>query len=125
MEFMGCTDDTFDVIDEASEQFGNSYHLNMEKYEKLDEICDMVDQFVQIVVDGFGCETMTVDVDPKTKELIFNIVCDHIILRHGRNNTFFELAELVDSIRFSKAKPDHLRIKIGVSGLWWRGVTYE
>ena len=125
MEYIGCKESTFDVIDEASEKFGDSYFLNEEKYGCLDEICGLVDEVVQEIGDEFGCDAVTVDVDPTTKELIFNIVCDEIILQHGRTHKFFTLMELVDSVRFSKAKPDSLRIEIGMSGLWLGGVAYE
>lgn len=125
MEYMGCKEATLDVIDEASEKFGDSYFINKEKYEQLDEICVLVDEVVQILDDESGCDSLTVDVDTTTKELIFNIVCDQIILRYGRTHKFFELAELVDSICFSKAKPDSLRVEIGVSGLWRGGFVYE
>lgn len=125
MEYAGCNDFAYDVIDEASEKFGDSYFLNEEKYERLDEICELVDEIVMGIGDEFGCDAVTVDVDPTTKELIFNIVCDEIILQHGRTHKFFALMELVDSVRFSKAKSESLRIEIGISGLWLGGFTYE
>ena len=112
MEYMGCKDAAFDVIDEASEKFGELYFINE-------------DEVVQIFDDEFGCDAVTVDVDPTTKELIFNIVCNEVILQHGRAHKFFALAQLVDSIHFSKAKPDSLRIEIGVSKLWLGGFAYE
>ena len=125
MEYTGCKDAAFDVIDEATEKFGDAYFLNDEKYKGLDEICGLVDEVVQGIDDEFGCDSVTVDVDPTTKELIFNIVCDEIILQHGRTHRFFALMGLVDSVRFSKAKPDSVRIEIGISGLWFGGVAYE
>mgnify|MGYP001047509391 CR=1 FL=1 len=125
MEYMGCKDAAFDVIDEASEKFGELYFINEEKYAQLEEICGLVDEVVQIFDDEFGCDAVTVDVDPTTKELIFNIVCNEVILQHGRAHKFFALAQLVDSIHFSKAKPDSLRIEIGVSKLWLGGFAYE
>lgn len=123
--YFGCKDAAFEVIDEASEKFGDLYFINEAKYEQLDEICGLVDDVFQMFDDEFGCDALTVDVDPTTKELIFNIVCEEIILQHGRTHPFFSLAKLVDSIRFSKAKPDSLRIEIGVSGLWLGGFAYE
>lgn len=123
MEYTGCRDAAFEMVEAASEKFGNSYFLNEEKYDRLDEICSLVDELV--CDEDFGCSSVTVDVDTTTKELIFNIVCDEIILQHGRTHKFFVLAGLVDLIRFSKAKPDHLRIEIGVSGLWLGGYAYE
>lgn len=125
MEHTGCKDAAFDIIDEASEKFGSSYFINEEKYAQLDEICGLVDEVVQVFDDEFGCDAVTVDVDPTTKELIFNIVCDEIILQHGRTHKFFALAGLVDSLRFSKAKPDSLRIEFIVSGLWLGGYVHE
>ena len=92
MEYTGCKDAAFDVIDEATEKFGDAYFLNDEKYKGLDEICGLVDEVVQGIDDEFG---------------------------------FFALMGLVDSVRFSKAKPDSLRIEIGISGLWFGGVAYE
>ena len=125
MEYVGCKDFAFDVIDEASEKFGDLYSINEEKYKRLDEICGLVDELVQGIGDEFGCDEVTVDVDPITKELIFNIVCDEIILQHGRTHKFFTLMEQVDSVRFSKAAPDSLRIEIGISGLWLGGGAHE
>lgn len=125
MEYMGCRDEALDVIDEASEKFGDQYFINEEKYEQLDEIFDLVDEVVRIFIDDGVCESVTVDVDPKTKELIFNIVCDEIILQHGRTHRFFALVQMADSLRFSKAKPDSVRIEVGVLGLWLGGHVYE
>lgn len=122
MEYTGCKDATFEVIDEASDEFGDSYFLNEEKYGKLDEICGLVDELVQD--DDFCCGALTVDVDTTSKVLIFNFVCDEIILRHGRSHKFFTLAGLVDTIKFSKAKPSSLRIEVGIS-LWLGGHVYE
>lgn len=123
MEYTGCKDAALEVIDEASDEFGDSYFINEEKYGGLDEICGLVDELVQD--EDFGCNSLTVDVDTTTKELIFNIVCDEIVLQHGRTHKFFTLAGLVDSIKFLKAKPSSLRIEVGVSGLWLGGHVYE
>lgn len=125
MEYTGCKDLTYEVVDEATEKFGDSYFLNEEKYDHLDQICDLVDEIVPEFIDEFGCNAVTVSVDTTTKELIFDIVCDEIILQHGSTHKFFTLMGLVDSVRFSKAEPDRLRIEIGVSGLWIRGTIYE
>lgn len=121
MEYMGCREAAFDVFEEASEKFKGLYVINVKKKEKLEEICDLVDEVFQIFDDEFGCDALTVDVDETTKELIFNIVCDEIILQHGRTHKFFELVGLVDAIRFSKAKPSSLRIEVVVSELWLMG----
>lgn len=125
MEYTGCKDATFDLIDEASDKFGTKYFINEEKYKRVGEICGLIDELAQEINDEFGCNAVTVDVDTTTKELFFNIVCDEIILKHGRTHKFFTLAGLVDSICFSKAKPDNLQIKIGVSHLWLGGFQYE
>lgn len=126
MEYTGCKDAAFELIEEASEEFGDSYFLNEEKYGKIDEICALVDKIAEELLDDeFGLNSVTVDVDTTTKELVFNIVCDEIIFQHGRTHKFFTLAGLVDSIRFSKAKSSKLRIEIGVSGLWLGGHIYE
>lgn len=122
MEYTGCKNAAFEVINEASDEFGDSYFLNEEKYGKLDEICGLVDELVRD--EDFGCNSLTVDVDTAAKELIFNIVCDEIILQHGRTHKFFTLAGLVDTIKFSKAKPSGLRIEVGMA-LWLGGHVYE
>lgn len=125
MEYTGCKDLAFEVIDESSEEFGDSFFINEEKYERLDEICELVDEVVLEIDDEFGCDAVTVEVDTATMELIFNIVCDQIIMQHGRTDKFFKLVTLADSVRFSKAKPDSLRIEIGVAGLWVGGLMRE
>lgn len=123
MEYTGCKDVTLEAIEEASDKFGDSYFLNEEKYHSLDEICDLIDELM--CDEELDCHALTVGVDTTTKELIFTMVYDEIILQHGRTHKFFTLAKLVDAIRFSKAKPDGLCIELGVSGLWLRGYTYE
>lgn len=125
MEYEGCKDAAFDVIEEASDKFGDLYFLNEEKKDKLEEICGLVDDVFQMFDDEFGCDSLTVDVDTTTKELIFNIVCAEIILQHGRTHKFFELAGLVDAIRFSRATPGSIRIEVVVSGVWLGGYAYE
>jgi len=123
--YTGCRDATFEIIEEASDEFGDSYFLNEEKYGKLNEICELVDEVV--CDEDFECKAVTVDVDTTRKELIFNIECDEIILhnRHGMANPFYKLAALVDMITFSKARQDCLRIEIALSGLWLGGHIYE
>lgn len=120
MEYMGCKEAAFDAVQEASKEFGGGFCLACEKYGKLDEICALVDETVTILGEEFECSEVAVEVDRTTKELIFHIVCDEIILQHGSSHKFFTLMRAVDSVRFSKAKPDGLRIDIGVAGLWVR-----
>lgn len=125
MEYTGCRDLTYEAVNEATEKFGDSYFLNEERYGYLDRICELVDGIVPELIEEFGCSAVTVSVDTTTKELIFDIVCDEVIFQHGSVHKFFTLMGLVDTVRFSKAEPDRLRIEIGVSGLWVRGTVYE
>lgn len=120
MEYMGCAGAAYEAVGEATEKFLESYSLNEEKYEHIKEVCGLVDEIVPELIEEFGCDNVTVSVDTASKELVFDIVCDEIILQHGSKHPFFALMGLVDSVRFSKAGPDRLRIEICVSGLWVR-----
>lgn len=125
MDYPGCGEAAFDLIDEATKKFGPLYSLNREKYEKLDEICDLVDEVVWAFNEEFGCDAVTVDVDPTTKDLIFNIACDSIVLQHEAADRFFALLQQTDFVRFSKAGEDSLRVEVGVTGLWRMGAAHE
>ena len=118
MEYPGCRNDVFNLIDEASAKFKPFYSLNKEKYDLMDDICDLVDEVVWEIDSRISRDAIDVEVDQATKEFFFRIVCDDLIVKHGRENPFFKLMGLVDSVRFSSAGADLLRIEIGVHGLW-------
>lgn len=130
MDFEGSYALATDMIDEAKERFGERYVVNDTRYVDLNEICDIIDELIK----EFDCLFAEATVDEETTELIISIVCDEIILQHGREHKFFDLCNLVDSIRFSKESPkilskehpDALRIDFRIDNLfYWVGDAYE
>jgi len=118
MEYPSCKDAVFGVVNEATVKFSDLYYLNKEKYEGLDEICNIADEVVQMLDEEFGGASMAVQVDTTTKDLIFNMVCDELTVQDQKTGKFLELVGVTDGLRFSKASDDRLRIEVLVSGLW-------
>lgn len=121
MEYTGCKNAAIELIDEASDKFGDAYFINEEKYESLDEVCSLIDELAQ----GVDCQEVRVRVDTTTKELIFIVVCDEIIIEHEMKENFAALAGLISSMRFSTPKVDSLRMEFCIYGLWLGGYRYE
>lgn len=81
---------------------------------KLGKICDLVAEFEEKV----DLEDVYVQVDEEVRELSICILCDELILRNGREDSFFELIKLADSFSFSKEKEDTLNISLNFYHVW-------
>lgn len=81
---------------------------------KLSMVCDLVSEFE----DKVDLEDVYVQVDDECRALSICILCDELILRNGREDSFFELIKLVDSFSFSKEKEDTLNISLNFYHVW-------
>lgn len=116
MAFDTCRNEVMSFIDEASKDFGAQYILNKEQADKLDSICDSVDKFIE----DFDCEYFDVSVDDITKQFTISIVCDEMILEHGRSNEFFKLIQMLSSFSFSKKGREGICVAMNIDNMWER-----
>lgn len=114
MERTGCYDSVVEVVDAASEQFGDAHPLNIDRFAMLEDICSSVDK----VVDEIECSQIDVSVGAVNRVLTISFVCDDLELQHGREHEFFSLIQMLDSFSFSKATNDGLWVALNVDGLW-------
>lgn len=88
MEYTGCFDAVEDVVSEATEQYGGRYTLNKELYEKLPDICRGVDELFEEI----ECLCLDVSVyDVPHKRVAIEIICEEMVLQHGREHVFFRV----------------------------------
>lgn len=116
MEFNSCRDEVMSFINEASKDFGSQYALNEEQSGKLDAVCDGVDK----LIDDFDCEYFDVSVDDITKQFTIAIVCDEMILEHGRSHEFFGLIQLLSSFSFAKEGKGSICVTLNIDNMWER-----
>lgn len=114
MEYKGCYGSAVELIEEASQKFGNRYMLNDNKYNSLKYICEAVDNLVGEI----DCESVDVSVDEVTKQFAIEIVCDEVIFEHGRSNEFFSLIQMLSSFSFSKKGKELIRIALNIDDMW-------
>lgn len=114
MEYKGCYESVVELIKEASQQFGDSYLLNDNKFANLKSVCDAVD----LLVEEIDCESVDISVSDTTKQFTIEIVCDEIIFEQGRNNGFFKLIQMLDSFSFSKKGREFIRIALNIDNMW-------
>lgn len=81
---------------------------------KLSKVCDLVAEFE----DKVDLEDVYIQIDEEVRELSICILCDELILRNGREDSFFELIKLADSFSFSKEKEDTLNISLNFFHVW-------
>lgn len=101
------------VIDEATEQFKNSWVIPKNKKHSLKKDCELIDRLVK----EFDCESAEVDIDDGTLKLKISIVCPDMILEYGRTHPFFSLIQHTESFSFS-AFGDSIRVNFVFAGLW-------
>ena len=116
MQYQPCFSAVDEVIEKANLKFGEQYHLNKDKADRLETICEIIDQMIP----EFDCEAYDVDVDDITRRLTIGVECFDLILHQGTSNKFFELINLVDGFRFSKKEEDVLRTEFYLNTMWER-----
>lgn len=116
MTFNSCRDEVMNFVNKTSGRLGTQFSLNKEKFEKLDAICNSVDKFIE----QFDCEYFAVSVDDITMQLTIFIVCDEMILEHGRSNDFFKLIQMLHSFSLSKKGNEGICIALNIDNIWER-----
>ncbi len=114
MEYTTCRDSVLDIIDEATKSFGKSFTVTDQSIERIEEVCDMVDD----LVNELYCDHVDVSVEPSSKCLTIGIGCDDLELHSGQSNGFFELIKKVDSFRFLVMKSGILKIEFNIYWIW-------
>lgn len=117
MEYTGCFDAVEDVVSEATEQYGGRYTLNKELYDKLPDICRGVDELFEEI----ECLCLDVSVyDVPYKRVAIEIICEEMVLQHGREHAFFRVIQMFDSFSFSKSKDGNVCISLNLDKMWER-----
>ena len=117
MEYIECFDDVNEIVIDATKQYGDRYTLNKELYEKLPDICGYVDDLLL----ELDCISVEINVcNAPEKRIAIDIICDDIILQHGREHTFFHVIQMFDSFSFSKSKNGNVCISLNIDKMWYR-----
>ena len=82
--------------------------------ERFSDVCTLVEELTGKVDLG----DVYVEADSDIRELSICILCDELILQHGRSDSFFELIKMVDSFSFSKEQEDVLKISLNFYHVW-------
>lgn len=116
MEYSGCKPFVDEVIEESAKEFGAAYVLQPKVRDRLYAACEVVDE----IVPELDCDVVDVSVNTSSKQFTIMIVCDDMVLEHGRTHKFFQLIKMVNSFAFSKSGQESLRIELNIDGLWER-----
>jgi len=114
MGYTNCNNSVMGVIEEASKQFGASLTVTQASFDRIEKICDMVDNLAQESL----CEYVDVDVDELSRKLTISLTCDDLELHGGRTNEFFSLIKMVDSFGFSVTSDGLLKIEFNICWIW-------
>lgn len=114
MDYASCNNSVMEVIDEASKRFGASLTVTQASYDRVEKICDMVDNLAQEAL----CEYVDVDVDEVSRKLTISLTCDDLEMHGGRTNEFFSLIKMVDSFGFSTTSDGLLKIEFNIYWIW-------
>lgn len=114
MEYKGCYNSAVELIEEASQEFGDGFMLNKSKFDSLKLVCEEVDNLVEEI----DCESADVSVNEATKQFTIEVVCDEVIFEHGRSNGFFKLIQMLSSFSFSKKGKEFIRITLNIDNMW-------
>lgn len=114
MEYKGCYNSAVELIEEASQEFGDGFMLNKSKFDSLKYVCEMIDNLVEEV----DCESVDVSVNEVKKQFTIEVVCDEIIFEHGRSHEFFKTIQMLSSFSFSKKGKEFIRITLNIDNMW-------
>lgn len=103
-----------DVIDDAVNTSRVSLAVFDGAKEKFSKVCDLVDELTEKV----DLEDIYVDADSDIRKLSVCILCDELVLGHGRSDSFFDLIKLADSFSFEKEREDVLKISLHFFHVW-------
>lgn len=108
-----------DLVEEASEKFGDGYVLNDTQFIKLEPICNTIEE----LADEFDYDFIDIDADDVMKRFVIGIECNEIVVEDGRTHKIFDLFGMVDAFCFSKANSGMLRVDFFIENLWGREIV--
>lgn len=114
MSYKRCYDSMIELVEEASEKFGEGSILNETKFDSLKYVCNAIDRFIE----EFECESYEVSVDETEKRFTIEVVTDEVVFEYGRSNEFFSLIQFLSSFSFSKKGADCIRIVMNIDNMW-------
>lgn len=114
MEYRPCYDGVTEMVYKASEQFGTKYAVNKEKFSRLRNICEIIDELMPEI----EAEALDISVDENSKRFTICIECPEMVLEDGRTSDFFRLIKMIDSFSFRKVRKDTMRIDFNIFGMW-------
>lgn len=116
MEYSECKPFVDEVIEESTKEFGAAYALQSKVLDRLYVACELVDE----IVPELDCDAVDVSVNTSNKQFTIMVICDDMVLEHGRTHKFFQLIKMANSFAFSKSGQESLRIELNIDGLWER-----
>ena len=54
------------------------------------------------------------------KRVAIEIICEEMVLQHGREHVFFRVIQMFDSFSFSKSKDGNVCISLNLDKMWER-----
>ena len=88
--------------------------LDGDKYDKLTEHAHLVDELYA----ELGGDTISLDCQDDSGDLVIELVFPDMILRNGRENPFFEFLETVDKVCFCQNADGNIGVSLTVNKLW-------
>lgn len=101
------------MIHDTTKQLGKKFAVTSGADARVYDICDMVGDLME-KIEATNC---FVEADPNARVLTLGVVCDDMILQHGRIDPFFELIKHVGSFSFSK-EGESLAIRFNIYNIW-------
>lgn len=115
----GLYDIVMDQINEAADESNGRLVVfdGVEDYFKT--VCKLIDELSENVEVG----NVYVDTEIDIRKFSIVIMCDELLLVHGRSDNFFDLINMTDSFSFKKEKDDVMSISLNFCKIW--GVSHE
>lgn len=101
------------MIHDTTVRLGKKFAITSGADARMADICDMVGDLMD-KVEATNC---FVEAEPDARVLTIGVVCDDMILQHGRTDDFFELIKHVGSFSFSK-EGESLAIRFNIYNIW-------
>lgn len=115
MAFTGSKTHILEVVDAATERFGSKYRLNRTRYNVMDSLCDLLDEFVSC----FEADYFDVNVDEDTTDLEISVVCDEFVFKGAVEAFFFTFVRMFDAVSFKKNPEDgKVAVSLVIHDMW-------
>jgi len=113
MSFVKCWDAAEMVVDEATRQFGCLLKPDEVRKENLKRCCGMIDSLAE-EFDGYSYE---INIDDETMWITISLVCGEFKTT-AHSSCLCRLLQRTDTVSFSKAADEQIRVDFGFRGIW-------